>query len=98
MHKTRWLRFFVFVAVLIAVFVLTRGQAPETVPTDLDFAGRSCTSILVGKNASADGSTMTTHTADCGTCDWTWRHVPAANHKPGETRRIYHISQYKTWT
>ncbi|MCJ7642951.1 MAG: C69 family dipeptidase, partial [Candidatus Aminicenantes bacterium] len=47
---------------------------------------------------SADGSTMTTHTADCGTCDWTWRHVPAANHKPGETRRIYHISQYKTWT
>lgn len=57
----------------------------------------SCTSILVGKAASADGSTMTTHTCDCGICDWTWRHVPAADHKPGSTRKIYHISQYKTW-
>jgi len=57
----------------------------------------SCTSILVGKDASADGSTMTTHTCDCGICDWTWRHVPAADHKPGSTRKIYHISQYRTW-
>ena len=40
---------------------------------------------------------MTTHTCDCGICDWTWRHVPAADHKPGATRKIYHISQYKTW-
>jgi len=40
---------------------------------------------------------MTTHTCDCGICDWTWRHVPAADHKPGEMRKIYHISQYKTW-
>jgi dipeptidase len=23
--------------------------------------------------------------------------VPAADHKPGETRKIYHINQYKTW-
>ncbi|MGB9836118.1 MAG: dipeptidase [Candidatus Saccharicenans sp.] len=57
----------------------------------------NCTSILVGKLASTDGSTMTTHTCDCGLCDWTWRHVPAAKHKPGEKRKIYHISQFKTW-
>ncbi len=57
----------------------------------------ACTSILVGKSASADGSVMTTHTCDCGICDWTWRHVPAADHKPGSKRRIYHISQYRTW-
>ncbi len=57
----------------------------------------SCTSILVGKIASADGSVMTTHTCDCGICDWTWRHVPAADHKPGATRKLYHISQYRTW-
>ena len=60
-------------------------------------AGEGCTSILVGRDASADGSTMTTHTCDCGTCDWTWRHVPAADHKPGSTRKVFHISQYKTW-
>jgi dipeptidase len=40
---------------------------------------------------------MTTHTADCGSCDWTWRKVPPADHKPGETRKIYHISQMRTW-
>jgi len=57
----------------------------------------SCTSILVGKNASTDGSVMTTHTADCGFCDWTWRHVPAKDYKPGAKRKIYHIDQYTTW-
>ena len=97
LHQTRWLRFFVFSVLLVAVFALSRGQAPKAEETDLDFMGRSCTSILVGKDASADGSTMTTHTCDCGVCDWTWRHVPAADHKPGATRKIYHISQYKTW-
>jgi len=97
LHQTRWLRFFVFSVLLVAVFALTQGQAPKAEETDLDFMGRSCTSILVGKDASADGSTMTTHTCDCGVCDWTWRHVPAADHKPGATRKIYHISQYKTW-
>mgnify|MGYP005835843119 CR=1 FL=1 len=69
----------------------------ETAEPASDTRLESCTSILVGKEASADGSTMTTHTCDCGICDWTWRHVPAADHKPGSTRKIYHISQYKTW-
>jgi dipeptidase len=72
------------------------GQGPQAAAPDV-LTGDSCTSILVGKDASTDGSTMTTHTCDCGTCDWTWRHVPAADHKPGSTRKIYHISQYKTW-
>jgi len=62
-----------------------------------DFSDAGCTVIMVAKAASADGSTIATHTCDCGTCDWTWRHVPAADHKPGETRKIYHINQYKTW-
>ncbi len=56
-----------------------------------------CTVVMAGKNASADSSVMTTHTADCSICDWTWRHVKAADHKPGSKRKIYHISQIKTW-
>jgi len=52
---------------------------------------------MVGKKASVDGSTMTTHTADCGMCDWTWRYVPPADHKPGEMRKLYRISQIRTW-
>jgi len=54
----------------------------------------ACTVIMVGKNASTDGSVMTTHTCDCGTCDWTFRCVPAADHKPDDKRGIYHIDQF----
>jgi dipeptidase len=84
---------------VIAVLALAATQARDGRPAagdDWDLR-RSCTSILVGREASTDGSTMTTHTCDCGTCDWTWRHVPASDHKPGEMRKIYHVSQYKTW-
>lgn len=54
-----------------------------------------CTVVIVGKDASADGSVMTTHTCDCGVCDWTWRYIPAADHEPGSMRKIYHIDQFK---
>src|SRR5665647_883992 len=81
---------------VLAVFLA--GNAPAaagpSAGADAVIAGEGCTSILVGKDASTDGSVMTTHTCDCGTCDWTWRHVPAADHKPGSARKIYHISQY----
>jgi dipeptidase len=58
---------------------------------------KACTVFLVGKDASADGSVMSTHAADCGVCDFTWRHVPAAVHKPGAMRKLYHINQIRTW-
>jgi dipeptidase len=55
-----------------------------------------CTVLLVGKKASADGSVISTHTSDCGVCDWTWRYVPPADHQPSETRRIYYFDQFAT--
>ena len=55
-------------------------------PPDSD----SCTSILVGRLASADGSTMTSHSCDSGS-DRTWMTiVPHRKHKPGETAKVYH--------
>jgi dipeptidase len=49
----------------------------------------SCTSLLVGRLASADGSTMTSHSCDSGT-DRTWMTiVPRARHKPGSTVKVY---------
>jgi dipeptidase len=49
---------------------------------------RSCTAIIVGKNASIDGSVMTTHTCD-GWYDPKLWIVPGGMHTPGETVKIY---------
>jgi dipeptidase len=73
------------------------GQDTAGCPTCGEETPEHCTVILVGKAASTDGSVMTTHTCDCGECDWTWRYIPAADHAAGSTRRIYHINQFGTW-
>ncbi|MBN2409654.1 MAG: C69 family dipeptidase, partial [Candidatus Aminicenantes bacterium] len=80
------------------LFLILPSDKAET--PQVDFLGPlegGCTSIMVGKNASADGSTMTTHSCDCAVCDFTWRHVPAQDHPRGATRKIRAISQYETW-
>ncbi len=89
---------------LLAAVVLSAAAlivfSQRTRPAGEDVLGpksEACTVIMVGQAASVDGSTMTTHTCDCGTCDWTWGHVPAADHKPGAVRPIWHINQYTTW-
>jgi dipeptidase len=49
----------------------------------------ACTSILVGKLASVDGSTMTSHSCDSNS-DRTWINVvPHKKHKPGDRCKIY---------
>jgi dipeptidase len=56
-------------------------------PPPLEFD--SCTSILVGRLASADGSTMTSHSCDSGS-DRTWINiVPNRKHKSGEMAKVY---------
>ncbi|MDR1517574.1 MAG: C69 family dipeptidase [Dysgonamonadaceae bacterium] len=47
----------------------------------------SCTSIMVGKKASADGSVITSHTCDGRYRTW-MEIVPAQKHKKGETTKI----------
>jgi dipeptidase len=49
----------------------------------------SCTTIIAGKDATVDGSTMTSHTADCGRCDSRLIYVPAQDHEPGSMRAVY---------
>ena len=77
------------------VGVDSRGRTMP--PSDFDPASEACTVIMVGRGASTDGSVMSTHAADCGVCDFTWRHVPAADHKPAEKRMLYNIDQVRTW-
>lgn len=53
----------------------------------------ACTSILVGKKASSDGSTMTSHSCDSGT-DRTWiNKVPAKKYKEGVMTSVYKRSK-----
>ena len=48
-----------------------------------------CTSLLVGKNASVDGSTMTSHSCDSGT-DRTWISLePRKSHGPGSMATLW---------
>ena len=48
----------------------------------------ACTTIIVGHLASADGSTMTSHTNDCLNCDFRIGHVAARAHAHGASRRL----------
>jgi dipeptidase len=99
MHVKRTLTFAGVLTLALAVvsaFVIQSTDAEQERLTGYEY-WEGCTSVLVGKDASSDGSTMTTHTCDCGICDWTFRYVPAADHEGGAVRKIYHVSQYKTW-
>ncbi|HMA54420.1 MAG TPA: C69 family dipeptidase, partial [Acidobacteriota bacterium] len=88
MKRSRSLSF-----VILGLAVLTLSVLPASQPQ----AGRgngpiefeSCTSILVGRLASVDGSTMTSHSCDSST-DRTWiTIVPRAAHAPGSMEKIY---------
>ena len=96
-HKILYLTGLVLVAALLlgaAVFLVPRGIQETSLQPEFS---EGCTVILVGKDASTDGSVMVTHTADCGICDWTWHFVQASDHAPDAVRKIYHINQIKTW-
>lgn len=74
---------------------LWASQSPDAA-VDIPYP-EGCTTILVGRKASDDGSVMACQTADCGVCDFTWHVIPAADHPQGALRKIYHINQIKTW-
>ncbi|CAK4080427.1 unnamed protein product [Aphanomyces euteiches] len=48
----------------------------------------ACTIIAVGKMASATGSPMVVHSADCGNCDFRLGKVPAKTFSPGAKRDV----------
>ena len=48
----------------------------------------ACTNLLVGKNASADGSTIITYAADSHTLFGDLQYLPAADHPAGSMREI----------
>ena len=73
--------------VSILCLALTGSFSSETEVKQPDL--EACTSILVGKLASVDGSTMTSHSCDSNT-DRTWINVvPHKKYKAGEMAKVY---------
>ena len=72
---------------LSAIFPLTLGAQPDETER-AEKARMSCTSIMVGRNASADGSVMTSHTCDSWYRTW-MRMVPARDYERDTVTAIY---------
>ena len=71
---------------LLAMPVAGWSQIDET--TREGMARMSCTSIMVGKNASTDGSVITSHTCDSWYRTW-MQIVPAKDHKSDAKNTIF---------
>lgn len=55
----------------------------------------ACTNLLVGKKASADGSTMISYSADSHSLYGELYYTPAADHAPGTMRRVVEWDTHK---
>ncbi len=76
------------ILLLLAMVLPLMTAAQDSLPLSEQQKKESCTSIMVGKRASTDGSVITSHT-----CDGryrTWMSIePAADHPAGSTVTIY---------
>lgn len=79
------MRFFLFFALIIGVLQLNAQSCAIDEITD----GMECTTITVGKKASADGSVMTSHTDDSHRTRTNIYVVPAQDHPEGATVKMY---------
>lgn len=76
---------------ILALFVLLNVTSVFAQPDETTLEGMSrmsCTSIMVGKKASADGSVMTSHTCDSWYRTW-MQIVPAKEYKNDTVTAIY---------
>ena len=77
---------------LLAFVILSYNINAQDVDAQ-DFDGANCTSIMVGKDASTDGSVMTSHTCDSKYRTWA-RWEKAQEYEKGATQKIYRGSMH----
>ena len=83
----------VLLSLALLSFVLTSVGQELSQP---EFEGESCTSIMVGKRASKDGSVITSHTCDGRYRTWMYME-PAADHEAGEVHLVYKGTLHTTF-
>ncbi len=89
MRRTTALRMSLTASALLLISGLLILQAGKPPITEVMPAPDGCTSILVGRLASIDGSTMTSHSCDSGS-DRTWINLePRRRHTEGSMAPIY---------
>jgi len=72
--------------ILLAFLIVVTATTSHSQSKSKEFS-ESCTSIMVGKKASVDGSIMTSHTCDGRYRTW-MTIVPAQKHKKGDVTKI----------
>jgi len=84
-----------FSLVLLSCIVFFSFSADSYKPVDVaDDLPDGCTSIIAGKLATTDGSTITSHTCD-SFGDRTWANIiPHMKHEPGAVNKIYSRRKY----
>lgn len=77
-------------AALAACLLLTLHPAASAQSDDIqeEYIGMSCTSIMVGKKATTDGSVITSHTCDGNYRTWVYME-PAQDHRKGALHPVY---------
>ena len=82
-------RLFLFGCIAVLALGLAYSLNTPSAPEIQESEYEGCTSVIVGKLASVDGSTMTSHSCDSGT-DRTWINVvPNMKYEQGDMCEIY---------
>jgi len=88
--RSRPIRFLALIAFVsaLAFFTSSPSLVPSATQEDAATPPCGCTSVLAGRLATTDGSTITSHTCDGGSRTWI-EIVPHATHEPGELVPIW---------
>lgn len=74
--------------ITLVIIAMTMSINAQVNVDEYEFEGANCTSIMVGRKASTDGSVMTSHTCDSWYRTW-MRWEPAADYEENATTKVY---------